>query len=354
MNILFYTPVNFRCREIESLTEKFIEEGHKVFFLSQCPRGEFHKSMERLGADIFVMDKPNIANRVLSVIQFCRKNKIDVCFSHLEPTNFVSVLAQYFLKTRFIIYRHHINEAKLAGFDGSLAYKLTYRLAKTIICVSRQAKEYMISEENVHASRIFHINLGYNFNLYPLPPATRKSHVGIQLLSAGRLNKNKRPRLSVELLKKCVDAGLNCSLVVLGVGEEESNLRELARKYNIQDRVTFAGYTHQILDYMAEADILVHPSVTESSCVVVKEAALVGLPVIVCQGVGDFDDYMKNGLNGAVLPQDRFVDEAFLVLQEFSKNPQPFKETAKRLRTEITTRFNIDTVIGQYNKLIGG
>jgi len=354
MNILYYTPVNFRCRDIESVAAKFIAGGHKVFFLSQCPPGTFHESMKQLGAEVSSIDRPNVAARVLAIIRFCRKNKVDVCFSHLEPTNFVSVLAQYFCKTRFVIYRHHIDEAKLNGFDQSFAYKLTYKLAKTIVCVSRQAREYMINVEHVPSSRIFHINLGYDFNLlYPLPVKKAKAEKGIRLLSAGRLNKHKRPHLNLELLKRAVDAGIDCSLTFLGVGEEEPNLREMARKYAIEDRVIFVGYTHQILDHMADADLLVHPSLLESSCVVVKEAALVELPVMLCQGVGDFDDYMKDRINGIVLPRERFVDEGLVVLQEFSKNRQPFKETAKRLRTEIISRFDIDNVIGEFNKLIG-
>ncbi|HWA35111.1 MAG TPA: hypothetical protein VG737_13315, partial [Cyclobacteriaceae bacterium] len=69
--------------------------------------------------------------------------------------------------------------------------------------------------------------------------------------------------------------------------------------------------------------------------------------------VGDFDDYMKNGVNGIVVSRDRFVEEGFAALLEFSKNPQPFRDTATSLRSEITTRFSIDNVIGDFNKLIG-
>src|ERR1044071_3326236 len=112
MNILFYTPVNFRCREIESLTEKLVAKKHRVFFLSQCPPGPFHESMKRLGADVSVMEEVpgssimTYLGRTSRLIRFCNLHKIDICFSHLEPTNFISVLAQPFLRTRFIIYRH--------------------------------------------------------------------------------------------------------------------------------------------------------------------------------------------------------------------------------------------------------
>jgi glycosyltransferase involved in cell wall biosynthesis len=104
---------------------------------------------------------------------------------------------------------------------------------------------------------------------------------------------------------------------------------------------------------MAAADLLVHPSILESSCVVVKEAALVQLPVVVCEGIGDFDDYMKNGVNGVVVSVENFVDEAFVALQNFSRNPKEYKDTATQLHNDILKLFNIDTVFGQYEKLVG-
>ena len=366
MNILFYTPVNFRCRDIESLGERFISEGHRVFLLSQCPEGPFHESARQLGFEVAALEVssgqslPGILKRVNQLIKFCRHNKIQVCFSHLEPTNFISVLAQYFVSTRFVIYRHHLGMAKLYGFHRALSYRLTYKLARTIVCVSRQAKQYMIEEEKIDPKLIHHINLGYNFSLYPPPDsgnvvALRKKYSNsILLVSAGRLVKYKRPIVGLELLKELADRNVMCSIIYLGVGEEEEALRVYAREHSIQDRVSILGYTHNILDYFAAADMLVHPSVDESSCVVVKEAALVRLPVMVCEDVGDFDDYMENRKNGIVLSKENFVEEAVAVLGEYARDSRPFKQMAANLHESITKRFDISQVIDKYKALIEG
>jgi glycosyltransferase involved in cell wall biosynthesis len=366
MNILFYTPVNFRCRDIESLGEKFISKGHRVFLLSLGVEGPLHESARQLGFDVTALTAPSgdslmgIARRVTNLIKFCRRNKIQVCFSHLEPTNFISVLAQYFVSTKFILYRHHMETARLYGFDRSLTYRFTYSLAKKIVCVSRQAKAYMIKNENIDGNAIHHINLGYNFSLYAAPDpqnvkALRQKYPrGILLISAGRLVKYKRPGLGLELVKKLKDANVMCSIIYAGVGAEETALLAYAREHSIEDRVSFLGYTHNILDYLAASDLLVHPSVDESSCVVVKEAALVGLPVIVCEGVGDFDDYMENRRNGIVLTKENFVEEAVMAVSEYARDPESFRQMATRLRGEIESRFNINNVIGKYNELIEG
>jgi len=153
-------------------------------------------------------------------------------------------------------------------------------------------------------------------------------------------------------VRRALNENIECSLVFLGVGQEESVLREQARKYGIEDRVLFMGYALNVLDYMAASDVLIHPSLLESSCVVVKEASLVGLPVIVCKGIGDFDDYMKNNENGIVVERENFVDEALVALRGYQSDRERYRQMGVNLRADIISRFHIDMTIDRYYGLI--
>jgi len=365
MNILFYTPVNFRCRDIESLAMKYIEEGHQVFLLSQCPEGDLHHSFKKIGAKVNVsLSSGNSTLRILKqgydLLIYCRRYQIQFLLSHLEPTNFVSVIFQFFLKAKVVIYRHHINEAKLYGFDRSLSYRLTYFLAKDVISVSAEAKKYMIKEEKVLGKKIEHINLGYDFSFYnkanpeKVNEIRSKYNSELLLITVGRLTKYKRPELVIELVRQANLSGLNVKALFLGVGEEEAQLIKLTKECLIDSRIFFIGFVSNTLDYLAAADILIHPSLLESSCVVVKEAALVELPVMVCKGVGDFDNYMLHEMNGIVLDRDNFVEQALLQLQKFHRDSEPFREMGKKLKIEIMDRFAIDRVYPKYKKFTLG
>ena len=361
MNILFYTPVNFRCRDIESLAKKYSDDGNKVYLLSQCDEGIFHDAFRSMGLQASsdrIKTKSaffRIIKQVISVIQFCADNEIDLVYSHLEPTNFVSVIAQYFIRARVIIYRHHIDAAKLFDFDKSITYQLTYKMAQTVISVSRQGMLYMIENEKVASEKIVHINLGYDFLLYEEADMKTVMKIrsccdGILLITVGRLTKYKRSELSLNLVREARLMGLNVSLLILGEGEEEENLKELAVKYNIRDNVFFGGFTHRILDHLAAADFLIHPSISESSCVVIKEAGLVELPVIVCGGIGDFDDYMKNEINSVVVDKEKFVEEALVHLHHYITNRNHYRALGKRLKEDIFSRFSIDKVFDEYSR----
>lgn len=362
MNVLFYTPVNFRCRDIESLGKEYSKRGDTVFLLSQCGDGPLHESFRRLGATVLLENVYSrivwvrVVKQIIYLIRLCKKHNIQIVFSHLEPTNFISVLAQYFIRSRVIVYRHHTNMARLYNFDKSITYKVTYSLAKTIISVSRQARDYMIQEENVSKDRIYHINLGYDFSLYALPDVLSSARIrerasaDVVLVSVGSLTKFKRPDIAMELVRESNLAGIDTSILFLGVGEEEEALRDLAIKYSIKEKVIFVGYTQQILTYLAASDLLIHPSISESSCVVIKEAGLVELPVIVCEGVGDFDDYMKNEVNGIVVRAESFVSEALDHLKHYKSDQGRYRAMGKMLKQDILSRFSIENVFKQYSK----
>ena len=362
MNVLFYTPVNFRCRDIESLAKSYSAEGHSVYLLSHGGPGPLHAMFLKMGLSakaVPVLKRPALVtflNRCFLLWKFCRKNEIDLLFSHLEPTNFVSVLVQYFVKARVVIYRHHIDLARLQGFDTSFTYYLTYWLAKNIVAVSEEGRKYMVDYEEISAKKVSHINLGYDFSLYePLDQKKirmirQRYPADVVLITAGSLAKTKRPALSLELLKKLRDAGIDATLLFAGTGPMEDSLRRMSQSIGVGDNTFFLGYTEEILEYLSVADFLVHPSISESSCVVVKESAVTGLPVIVCKGVGDFDSYLINEVNGIVVDKDYFVDEAFLHVRRFLMEPDVYKRMASNLIEEVKARFSIDTTFHQYSK----
>jgi glycosyltransferase involved in cell wall biosynthesis len=358
MNILFYTPVNFRCRDFESLAIRYFERGHKCILLSQCEKGAMHESLESYGIATLSSNDRNksLLKRMFNLWNICRKNHITLVFSHLEPTNFIAVISSYFFSAKLIIFRHHINEARLYGFENSYAYRLTYLLAKVIVVVSEAGRRYMIDEEKIPSHKIFHINLGYNFTLYEPPNLSEVSRIqltyksGMLLVFAARLTKYKRPDLVIELVREARRINLNVSVILLGTGEEHEHLKEMVNRYSLLQNVFFVGYVDNILDYLKSADMLVHPSVLESSCVVVKEASLVELPVIVCKGVGDFDEYLKHEYNSILVDENNFVKEALAHLNNFFDNPAPYRAMATKLKEEIVRRFSIENTFEQYQK----
>lgn len=90
-------------------------------------------------------------------------------------------------------------------------------------------------------------------------------------------------------------------LRIIGKGEEEQNLKQLATQLGIADRVSYSlGMPNaEIVAAMAAADVLVLPSKFDGWGAVVNEALMVGTPVI-CSDRCGASDLIENGRNGYV------------------------------------------------------
>lgn len=289
------------------------------------------------------------------LIRFCRREKVDVVYSHLESANFVAVMAAYFIKACVYTCRHHINEAALYGFDKSLSYRLTYRLSRKIIVVSRHAVEYMAEVEHVDRKKIMQINLAYDFNLYGAPNEVEVKKIrdgaALLLVTACRLTRYKRPDVSISLLQALRRKGVDAKLILLGSGEDENAIKAMITKMDLKDRVIMPGYIKNVPDYLAAADFLVHPSLLESSCVIVKEAGLVQKPVIACKGIGDFDEYISTGNNGFLVNAEAFVDESAAVIMTYMNDQLALEKIGRSLKQSVLELFSIENIIHRYDIL---
>ena len=364
--ILFYSPFNQRSRDTESLMIAFHQQGHRVLSLSQAEGNFIHEYLQTQGIETFshVIEGRKktwyYLQQIVYFIRFCRLRKIDVVYSHLESANFVAALAQYFVRAAVYICRHHVDLASLSGFDKSLFYRTTYTLAKKIIVVSEHARKYMVEREGINPQKIIHINLAYDFSLYPKPDLgtvkslKEKYASRLILITTGRLTKPKRVSLSVQTLQKIRKQGVDAILFILGSGEDEGEIMKVIRDCDLTENVILPGHVRNITDYFAAANFLLHPSVSESSCVVVKEAAITDLPVIACHGVGDFDDYMVHEQNAFLTSKEKFVEEAAdLVLKNYDK-VEKLHALTQRFHEKVTQLFSLENVIPQYEKLNRG
>lgn len=363
MNILFYTPLNTRCLDIESQAIEFSKLGHNIFLLSQSSEGLLHKSFSKHGfctASNQSKVRFNYANLLIkfcSLVNFIYRNKIDVVYSHLEPANFISVFAQILVPANVIICRHHINEANLYRFDTDLSYKLTYSLAKNIIVVSKRAKSYMVSKEGVKESKVHHFNLAYNFDLYDQPNSREALAIRdrypcrILLLSVCRLTKFKRPDLSIQLLSVLKEKGFDVKLVILGNGEMMNSLSADIKNQKLEACVYLAGHVSNVMDFMKAADFLIHPSLLDSSSISSKEAGLAELPIIACRGVGDFDEVIAHNVNGFLVSQDNFVEDATKIIMDTLSEENLKGRIGKKLKATVLREFDIKRVAPLYEQM---
>jgi glycosyltransferase involved in cell wall biosynthesis len=363
LNILFYTPFSSRSRDTESLMEAFAGKGHNVFLLTQTPRGVYHEACEKAGVKTFSKEYPR--SRILYFIRhawylrkFCREKKIDVVYAHLENAALPAVIAGYFMSAKVFGCRHIVDEAYLmASRRFILLNRIVYRLARRVIVVSDRSKAFMVEKEGIRAEKIRVIRLGYNFSLYDPPSAAAvallqaRNPSGVRLVTACRLMRAKRPDVSLQVLRKLLDANVNATLFLLGTGPMEAEVAASASAMGLTGRIFIEGHRTNVQDYLAASHFLIHPSLQDSSSVIVKEAGLQRLPVIVCRGIGDVDEYLRDGENAFLVSTGNTVEEMTQVVLRHYENKPLLSQVGERLRAAVLERFDISVALQAYEAI---
>lgn len=124
----------------------------------------------------------------------------------------------------------------------------------------------------------------------------------IELLTVGRIEREKNPLLLVEALARLERSSPGrYHLTWVGRGPLESDVRALAQRLGIADRISFRGYVpfgEELFDLYRRAHLFVHVSLTEGVPGVIIEAMSLGTPVVATDvgGVGRAVDHGRAAL----------------------------------------------------------
>lgn len=364
MNILFYTIANKRSRDIESQAMEFAVQGNTIFLLTQSPRSELHDVFESKGFHATFSNPPKsifpiyLIREIMRLVFFCYRHKITVIHSHLDPCNLIAVCSQLFMQSCVIVNRHHADALVYEASQRSQRIsRWIYRIARHIVVVSENTKRYMVDKEGIAERKIAVIPLSFDFELYEQPTSgevmkiRHRYDASVLLCTVGRFTTLKRIDDIIRLVYHLNEKGVNAKLLVLGSGREEENLKRLVKELNLLNRIFFIGFTNRVLPYIAAADYYVHFSITEASCTTVKEAGLVSTPIIACNSVGDFSEYISPATNGFLIHKDSPIEEAYELILNTYTNKALLKEIGKNLKDTVRSHFNIKNVIPLYNRL---
>jgi glycosyltransferase involved in cell wall biosynthesis len=114
----------------------------------------------------------------------------------------------------------------------------------------------------------------------------------LRLLFVGRLSPRKGPQVAVATLAELVRRGVDARLIVVGSVFEgyewfETELRESVTSHALVDRVDFQGFRSDIWPALADADVVLVPSISEESFGnTAVEAVLAARPLVVSDSSG--------------------------------------------------------------------
>jgi glycosyltransferase involved in cell wall biosynthesis len=214
-----------------------------------------------------------------------------------------------------------------------LSQKLLYADNIFVVCEfnRRYLREHYPSIYPRIAERIHVHHLGIPLDDVTFEPAPRPAD---QLLAVGNLEPLKGFAGLIEAVAALRARGVHARLDLIGGGEQERELRQLAERLDLAGVVTFRGLLppDAVLSAMRAATILVHPPVSPDAMpTVIKEAMAVGTPVIASDLAG-IPEMLDQGRCGVLVPPgDRAaLAQAIAALLEDPDRRRHYAEAGRR------------------------
>lgn len=217
--------------------------------------------------------------------------------------------------------------------------------SSTRLLAATQAEKQLIAREcGVSPDRIGLVSCGVNLDRFPLHArGEARERLGFGeaervLLFVGRFDPIKGiDRLVAALAGLARSKGVR--LVLVGGDGPDSpetlRLERLAREKGVEERVRFAGRVAQgeLPAYYAAADVLVHPSASESFGLVALEALACGTPVL-ATAVGAMEALLRDGSRGRLIP-DASPAGLARSISEFLRDLERRPPSPERLRDSV-------------------
>lgn len=256
------------------------------------------------------------------------------------------------LAVRLAACRKHLGKAKLVGWIHN-SYEALFGAQSLYIGPElRWHYEQQLSKLDAtvvlcqYDARQYHFPTQVIYNPLTLQPGTPSKGTSRKFLAVGRFShRHKGFDLLIEAFALFAQHNHEWTLDIVGEGVEEPLYRRLIEQHGLLQRVAIHPFTNDVQSYYADAQVYVLSSRWEGFGLVLVEAMAHGLPVVSSdlptsqEIMGDFGLYFPNGDVQALA--DR--------LQQATQLDWSAK-SAEAL--QIAARFNIETIIQQWQQLI--
>ena len=224
--------------------------------------------------------------------------------------------------------------------------RMIWERAAAVIALSNGLRETAL--QSVPCQKIGVVGNGVEIDLFH-PLNVNKSRSGhFRLISVTRLIERKGVQHILLALKELNDPSIQ--LLVVGTGNYEEELRELADRLQLGEQVTFYGYCPRLNlpELYNSSDAFILPSMAESFGIVFAEAMACELPVIAGR-TGGVPDLIKD--ENGVLVTPGSVEEIKSAILRLKNSPECCTAMGLANRQRVMRHYSWSSVAARYEEI---
>jgi glycosyltransferase involved in cell wall biosynthesis len=342
-------------RYLELLFDRLDQSRYRTILI--CPEpGPFLGRMKEHGAETHLVHLAPLFNPLAlwRLTRLLARERVTVLQTHGARANFYGQIAGRLAGVPVIVSTVH-NSLKdyeigfLTRWLYATALRLTLPFVHRIICVSDSNRRDLIDECPAAAALIQTVYNGVDLAAFPSQPNHLKirqelgATEGPVLVTVARLTEAKGHCYLLQALPCLLETWPRLCCVFVGDGELRDQLLRLARELDIEQSCRFVGIREDIADFLAAADAVVLPSLSEGFPFVLLEALAMGCPVV-ASGVNGIPELIENRKTGLLVPaRDPRALEA--AIREVLIDPTAASKMGAEGRAVVHERFTADHMV---------
>lgn len=280
-------------RNMVNLANGFIDDGFNVDMLVIKPVGQYKDQVDKR-INIVSLDAGKIIFSLPKLISYFKKEKPDIILATDEFSQILSIMARYFSKVNIkIAFRmgnmFSILFSRYKGIKQGIIIpfiaKKIYKYADIFIANSFGVADDVSKMFNVPIGKIRVINNPKDIEDMREKSKQKTNHPWLEkkstqiILSSGRLREQKDLPTLLKAFAK-VRNKIPVRLIFVGIGREQKRLEMLVDDLNLNEFVSFSGFTDNPYAFMSKSDVFVTTSLWEGFSNSLQEAIVCGMPVI--------------------------------------------------------------------------
>jgi GalNAc-alpha-(1->4)-GalNAc-alpha-(1->3)-diNAcBac-PP-undecaprenol alpha-1,4-N-acetyl-D-galactosaminyltransferase len=271
----------------------------------------------------------------------------DVVISFLDKVNVLTIFSCIGLKVPVVVSERVHPVHYDIGRIWSLLRRLAYARVDALVVQSESMRSWAETVVPVDRTHVIPNPVGDELsNSVGGVQSPRKPIV----LAVGRLVPQKGFDLLIRAFHEVVQRHPEWSLVIVGQGPKQAELKQLATALLPQGSVSFAGSVKDPGDYYRTAGLFVLPSRFEGFPNALLEAMAVGCAVIATDSPGGMSEIVRHGVDGLLVPPEDVRALAREMDRLMSDGDERSRLGARAV--DVVSRFAVDRILALWEDVI--
>ncbi len=342
------------------------------FICHTAPRTHLVPEFEKLGVKVFSAVTSGIGSwprQIRKIRKLVKELDIDIIHTtnsqawmtggivgRITKTQVLATLNSNAYEETRLIDNPHLNKRKL--FYAKKKSELALRMCTTRhIAISNYVKSSQVARMGLKPDTVDVVYRGVTKDYFEEPEGdldALREELGIKdafpvILNVARLVPPKGQRYAIEAMPEIIKHQPKARLVLIGIGNREKSLRELADQLGVSDHVLFAGIRTDVRNVHAVSDIFVFPSVYEGFGSALGEAMAAG-DCCITTGEPPMTEIVEHEVSGLHVPSQDSAAIAEAVIRVSADDELRARFQAAG-RERARNLFRIEQVVSQLEQV---